>query len=264
MVKRKLKRSGPTLARAAMTLGVTLGMAVAAKATYAWALASPTFAVRQITFQGTKRAAPTELQKLAGLGAGQNLLDLDVPGVVRAMSTHPWIKNVSIARHLPSGLEVKVKEHDPVALVVLNELYLLDADGEPFKKVQPNDAVDLPLVTGVDRDAYLERPEETRAKFRAALVVVNDYQQGGFARGAKLSEVRWAEGGVALVTEQGQEIRLGEDDLGEKLARLSKVRAELSRRGMTADAIHLDNRTRPGWVTVKVSTLPPERQAAAK
>ncbi len=262
--QRALARAGSSGLRVAMTLGMTLAVALAARAGYAWALGSPTFAVKRITFEGSRRSTPAELLKLGGLATGQNLVELDAPGVAKGMAAHPWVKSVTLARHLPSSLVVHVEEHVPVAVVSLGDLYLLDAEGEPFKKVQAQDAVDLPLVTGAERDGYVDRPEETRARFKAALALVAAYSEAGMAKSAPLSEVRLEPDGVSLVTVTGQEIRLGEGDTDAKLARLTKVRAELVRRGLSAESIHLDNRTRPGWVTVKLSSLPPERRVATR
>ena len=36
-----------------------------------------------------------------------------------------------------------------MALVSLGDLYVVDAEGAPFKRCSREDAVDLPLVTGV-------------------------------------------------------------------------------------------------------------------
>jgi len=55
------------------------------------------------------------------------------------MAAHPWVDQVHVARRFPRSLAVSVKEHDPVALVALGDLYLVDSDGRPFKKIQAGD-----------------------------------------------------------------------------------------------------------------------------
>ncbi len=257
----RVRASGPGLSRVAMAAGLTLVVALAARAGYGWAHRAPTFALKRITFEGAVRATPAELLKLSGLATGQNLFELDSQGVARAMSSHPWVREATLVRHLPSSLVVHVEEHVPAAMVALGDLYLVDAEGEPFKKVQSHDAVELPLVTGVDRDGYVARPRETQARLKGALERVAEYAR--LNDGVALSEVRLEDVGVTLVTAAGQELVLGEGAADVKLARLSKVRAELVRRGLTAESIYLDNRTRPGWVTVKLSSAPPERGTAA-
>jgi cell division protein FtsQ len=142
---------------------------------------------------------------------------------------------------------------------VLGELYLLDEQGVPFKKVEPSDRVDLPLVTGLERDAYLQDTKAGSARFRGALEAMAAYATTQPSPREALSEVHLEGAGMSLVTLSGQEVRVGEGDLDSTLQRLARVRAELHARGLVADVIHLENRTRPGWVAVKLSTPDPER-----
>jgi cell division protein FtsQ len=243
-------------ASAAVIGGIVLG----GQAAYGWALTTPRLALTSVSLQGNKRSTEAELVKLGGLTPGQNLIELD-PGVVeRALAQHPWVRQVEVRRHFPHGVFVRVWEHEPAAMVSLGELYVVDLEGEPFKKLQAQDGVDVPLITGVDREAFMSRRDETRAAMRSALEMASAYEESALSHGAPLSEVRLAAGGVTLVTgPQGQEVRMGAGATAEKLARLAKVRGELARRGVKAQVIHLDNRRRPGWVAVKLAIAGSER-----
>jgi cell division protein FtsQ len=260
-LKATAKRHGGAALRVFTGLGVLVVLAMGAKLGADWALTSSTFAIKQVSFSGLVRAPEGDLMRVSGLSIGQNLLQLDVGSLERAISSHPWVKSARVTRRLPSSVSIEVVEHRPAAMVSLGELYLLDDAGEPFKKLQSQDALDLPLVTGLSREEYVERSDESVARFKAALEVARAY---GAARMGKLSEVRLDGGGreVALVTAAGQEVRLGEGEVGAQLERLARVRAELQKRGLVAEAIHLDNRTRPGWVTVRpmgISAAPGSR-----
>jgi len=151
----------------------------------------------------------------------------------------------------------------PAALAVLGELYVLDEEGEPFKRVTPGDGLDLPLVTGLDREGYVADPDVARKRFRSALEVARAYAQLSSGKAERLSEVRMEAQGLALVTVSGQEVRLGEGNSDVKLQRLARVRRELDARGLAAEIIHLDNRARPGWVAVKISSPASERSGAS-
>ena len=94
-----------------------------------------------------------------GAAAGQNLFALDVAALEKAMLQHPWVRGGGGDAALPPRVSVEVVEHTPEALVVLGDLYVLDEEGEPFKRVTPGDGLDLPLVTGVERDAYVKDPD---------------------------------------------------------------------------------------------------------
>ncbi|MBZ4419472.1 cell division protein FtsQ/DivIB [Myxococcus sp. RHSTA-1-4] len=228
-----------------------------------WALTSPRFDLAAVSFSGLQRASRVELLRLAALTKGQNLWSLDTGTLERAMSQHPWVKTVEVTRRFPNRVSVEVTEHVPVAMAVLGDLYVLDEDGEPFKRVTPGDGLDLPLVTGLDREGYVTDPVVARERIRSALEVARAYTALSPGKDERLSEVRVEAQGLALVTASGQEVRLGEGDSEVKLQRLDRVRRELGARGLAAEIIHLDNRARPGWVAVKLSSPVSERNGTS-
>lgn len=263
-VKGAVRAHGPSAAKGLLAAVITAGLVWGGVELRAWALSSPRFQLQEVAFTGLSRASRAELVKLSGLAMGQNLFGLEVPALEKAMLQHPWVRSVEVTRHFPATVSVQVQEHTPEALVVLGDLYVLDAEGEPFKRVTPGDGLDLPLVTGVERDAYVKEPEAVRARLRAALEVSRAYAALKPGRHERLSEVRVEEGeALALVTVAGQEVRLGEGNTEAKLSRLVRVRRELSAKGLAADVIHLDNRARPGWVAVKLSSPVSERNGVS-
>src|SRR5260370_42316954 len=62
------------------------------------------------------------------------------------------------------------------------------------------------------------------------------------------SQPRLEANGISLNSQSGVEIHFGEGERAAKFARLRPIRSELSRRGLLAQSIRLDNRARPGWV----------------
>jgi cell division protein FtsQ len=263
-VRGAVRARGPGALKALLLAGVLCGLVWGGVELRRWALGSPTFLLKETTFSGLSRATPGELLKLSGLTVGQNLWVLDVGTLERAMAAHPWVRTVEVTRHFPSSVSVEVTEHVPAALAVLGELYLLDKEGEPFKRLQPGDAVDLPLVTGVERERYLADEAGTRERLRRALEVVEAYAATQPGKRERLSEVRVAPEGAVLVMADGMEVRLGEGETDAKLRKLARVREELRARGLSAQVIHLDNRARPGWVAVKLSSSVSERSGAPR
>ena len=265
-----VRTHGPGVLKAIVLTGLTCALAWGAIETRRWALTSPFFLLKETSFSGLHRALPGELLKLSGLTVGQNLWTLDTGALERAMATHPWLCDVEVRRHFPSSVVVEVREHVPAALVALGDLYLLDEDGEPFKRLQSEDALDLPLITGVEREDYLTDEPHTRERFKQALGLVAAYEaergdagDKGREQGERLSEVRVEPGGMVLLLAEGTQVRMGEGAVEEKLQRLARVREGLKSKGLSADVIHLDNRTRPGWVAVKLSSPVSERNGTS-
>lgn len=247
----------PTLFR---VLGVFVASAAIVFGAYAllqWARQSPRFAINSIAFRGNTHATDAELTRVAGLQLGQNLIALDALAIERLVAAHPWVKDARVNRRFPQGLDIQVTEHRPAAMVSLGDLYLLDVDGEPFKRVQPSDALDLPIVTGVERDDYVTRHDETVLRLTDALSLAQTYSASPVGKAAPLSEVHLDLEGVTLVTADGQHVQLGEGAWREKLDRLARVRQELKARSLTAAVIRLDNRARPSSVTVSLQSNNP-------
>lgn len=243
--------------RLLLAVAALVALGVAAVRFDAWARNSPQFALHTIQLVGAQRATEAELLALAGVQRGTNLWTLDGSEVARAMAGHPWVSAVDVRRALPDTLQVRVEEHQPAALAVMGDLYVVDADGVPFKKVSGADALDLPLISGVSREDAARAPEETAARFRAALALIATW--GRTIERPSLSEVHLEEGGLRAIDADGQVVDLASGAPDDALERLVRVRAELRQRGLTAATIHLENRVRPTWVAVQLAG--PQRTA---
>ncbi|MGB8931692.1 MAG: FtsQ-type POTRA domain-containing protein [Anaeromyxobacteraceae bacterium] len=261
--RRKIDRD-PAVERAklrrAVALAVPSAVAVVALALVGWAVWSVGWKgnllrIREVRFAGLTRIAASELRELSPVSAGDHLLFADVGALAAALRRHPWIATVEVRRVLPPALEVTITERRAAALVNLDGLYLLDAHGRIFKRAAPGDGLDLPLVTGIARDEFTERQTELEPLLAGALALADRWSERGLAQRAVLSEIHvdpdW---GVTLFAgDEGTEVRLGTGDIPAKLERLERVLAALAAEGKRPEAIHLDNRRRPDWVTVRLA-----------
>jgi cell division protein FtsQ len=239
--RRTLEAALRTLAAAAASAALSFGVWQALR----WADGSEDFAVREIRFTGLRHATEGELLARGKLRLGENLFRADLPRAARAMQTHPWVASARLSRRLPGTIVAEISEHRPAALVQLGALYVLDEEGKLFKRAEPSDGLDLPLITGLSREGW----QAQELRLFAALHLLDTWQAAGLPV-ASLSEVRLdQDGGFTLFAHEGssavQEIRLGANDLSLKLRRLLQVRAALARRGETASRIDLDNPARP-------------------
>lgn len=210
--------------------------------------------VRELRFEGLSRVSAAELRELSPVAVGEHLLTADVDALAAAIARHPWIASVDVRRELPPSLVATVTERRGAALVDLDGLYLLDEQGRVFKRATPGDGLDLPLVTGVSRDSFVERQGELEPLLAGALALSARWTESGLGKRAQLSEIHvdpdW---GVTLfVGDEGIEVRLGTGDIPAKLERLQRVLSALDAEGRKPAGIHLDNRRHPDWVTVRL------------
>jgi cell division protein FtsQ len=211
--------------------------------------------IRELRFAGLARVTPAELAELSPVHAGDHLLLADLTQAAQALARHPWVASVELRRRLPPALEVAVVERRAVALVELGGLYLVDERGEVFKRAAPGDGLDLPVVTGISRDDWVERRAEVEPVLQGALGLLARWRERGLDRKAPLSQLRIdpVYGAIAWAGEQGFEVRLGHGDIAEKLSRLERVLASLESEGQRPEVLHLDNRRRPDWVAVRLA-----------
>jgi cell division protein FtsQ len=205
-------------------------------------IASPRFAVRDVEVGASTRVSPDEIRALAGVQLGDRLLAVDPDAVAARLTTHPWILAARVRRELPSTLAIEVTERHAVASALLGALYLVDADGRPFKRATFAEADGLPVITGVTRDQYAAVRTTSEAVFRQALDLYSTYSDGHPER-PKLSEVHVeTRTGFSLILFEGSgEVRLGRGDFEAKLDRLDRIFGALGNRGPGALAtVYLD------------------------
>lgn len=243
------------LSRVLRSVGVLAAVAAVGFAAWRYGLEGDLLRVRELRFAGLSRIQADELRELSPVRAGDHLFFADLDAMAAALRRHPWIASVDVRRTLPPAIEVAVTERRAAALVDFGGLYLVDTGGRVFKRATPGDGLDLPLVTGVGREEYMERPEEVEQLLSGALALSDRWAERGLGQRAVLSEIHidpdW---GVTLFAgEDGIEVRLGTGEIPAKLERLERVLAALGAEGKRPVAIHLDNRRRPDWVTVRLA-----------
>ena len=251
---RRRWRRGVGLALPALGLLAALGAA----ALFSWRVGvqGPALRLRAIRFQGLAQVTPEALLELSPVHVGDPLALADLAAMERALLRNPWVARASIERRLlPPALEVTVVERQAAALVDLDGLYLADGAGQVFKRAAPGDGLDLPVVTGIGREAWSERRDDAQAVLRAALALAGRWRELGLDRRAPISEIHVdPDTGVTVFAgKDGLEIRLGQGDLPAKLGRLGQVLAALAAEGRRGEIIHLDNRRHPDWVAVRIA-----------
>ena len=222
-----------------------------------------TFSVRQIELVGLRHADPADLIARSGLQQGGNLFKADLAAAARGIAAHPWVASVRLHRRLPDGIVAEVREHEPAALVELGALYATDSSGRIFKRATRADALDLPVLTGLERARWAAEKKPSQERVLLALRLLEEWRRQGLPA-ARLSEVRMdADGGLTLFEGQRDEggepslleVRIGSGEFATRLARLSQLRAALARRGDRATRIELDlvKAGSGSWATAQVA-----------
>jgi cell division protein FtsQ len=239
---RALRRSLPALVGA----GVLAAVGGSAWAGYRWVTTSPRFAIEQISVQGNHHLTADEIRAALPVHVGDNLFATSLGRVERSLRDNPWVADVELHRVLPHTISIEVREHQAAAVAELGGMYLVDAAGHAFKRAAEgsDEGAGLPVITGLDRDAYLADGEAIATQIRAALGALARWNAGA-ARPA-ISELRLdTRGALALVVaDRDTAIELGPIDgtIGARMRTFDTAWGELADSEREhARAIHLDS-----------------------
>ncbi|HEY5922562.1 MAG TPA: FtsQ-type POTRA domain-containing protein [Kofleriaceae bacterium] len=241
---------GRALRRALPAMIVMLVLATiggTAWAGYRFVTTSQRFAIAEIQVNGVHHLTDDQVRAALTVRAGDNVFATSLDEIVRELRENPWIASAEAHRVLPHTIVIDVREHVPAAVVQLGTLYLVDAEGHPFKRAElgGDEAAGLPIITGLDRTAYLANPAATAAQIKGAMAALHAWRSVDDR--PSIGEVHLdAHGALTLVTyEQAISIQLGEldDQLDERMQTFDATWAVLSSAERTRTrAIHLDAR----------------------
>ncbi len=232
---------------------------MAASSTVAWAtrkhvVSSDRFGVRTVDVIGTHRRTPDDVRRAAGLEIGANIFSVNLDAARTSLLTDPWIGDATVARRLPDTIIVQVTEREPGAIVALGETFLSTRAGSLFKKLEPGDPLDLPVVTGLSPDLATQDRDGTAKTIRRAIDLAADYDQSALAGRSPLEEVHvGSDGSMTLVVgKSGLELALGQPPYRKKLEEAARVVSDLDKRQVRAEILMLDNEARQDRVVARI------------
>jgi cell division protein FtsQ len=233
-------------------VGVGIGLAAYQVASYL--KTSPALAVRTIEVRGAERTQVGDLLEASGLKEGINVFSVDTEAARKRMLNLPWIKKAQVNRVVPDRIVVEVVEHQPVAVINLEGLYYVNRSGEVFKRVQPGEREDFPVLTGVSRVSFRGQPERTRTQIRESLRLLKTLRDLPCVASRRVAEIHSDElMGPSVVLDPGAlTVRLGNQDRLGRLSRLCRLLDAIEKRHLRARSILLYHTGRPDWATVQL------------
>lgn len=249
-----LRRAGAIALRVFVASGIAAALVALGLFLHHYVRSSEHFEIRDIVLEGADRVGRDEILAAGGIAAGANVFEIDADQAAAKIRALPWIRSATVRRRLPGEVTVVVQERTAAAIVELEGLYLVDAEGVLFKRLGENDPEDLPILTGLTRQAVVEHPAGAREAIQEALGLLAEYRDAGLETRAPASEVHrdGSAGWTIVLAANGTRVRLGNGPYRVKLARLGRLLQELAKKRLEAEYIYLDNRVRQDRATVKL------------
>jgi cell division septal protein FtsQ len=192
-----------------------------------------------------------------------NLFTLRLRDVAQRLESHPWIDHVKVRKVFPDRIWVEVVERRPIAILQLEELYYIDAKGVIFSPVGDRDEYNFPFLTGLNRETLEKNPGEANRLIMKALELLRIAEREKASPLEEISEIHMEKTfGVHCFTQvEGLEVRMGWEDFGEKLKKLSLIWSDLRKRGWAAVSIDCSDARR---VVVKRAIRGEDRKGVIK
>lgn len=237
--------------KAVVVLVLLCGAGAGGYVAYRHVAATEVFDVKTVHVFGTERARPDEVRRLVGFVTGETVFSVDLGEVEAQARRHPWVKAVRAYRELPDAVGIEVTEHTPRALLLLGHLYLVSDEGEVFKRAEADEGRGLPVISGVGRMRFLNRPDAVRPVIGRALAALERY---GSRPRPPVSEVNIGEAGEVTLywRKNAAAIRFGAELTDKKLVKLDTIYAALGPKADSVRVVYLDNETRHDRVTVRL------------
>ncbi len=144
------------------------------------------FRVSQIEVEGNSRYSDQEIIDVAGVEVGENLFSIRGARVSRNLQSHlPYIRTVSVRRHLPNALTIAVTESQVRAAVPQGGVWwLMDEDGKLLEQASAPGGYAtvtglVPLAPAVG--TYLAAGEEEESRVDDLEELLTALAEGGLA-----------------------------------------------------------------------------------
>lgn len=204
--------------------------------------ASDYFKVERIEVENNHRISREDILALSDIAPGANIFELELTRIGDRIEENPWIAEARVRRLFPDRLVIRVEEHAPRAIVRLDYLYYLDVSGRIFKRLERGDRLDFPVVSGIDRQAFLEGSEPLMRRLENVLRLLDILDGRKIFGTGEVSELTLADtGDITLYTcHGGVPVRLGRTDFDAKLNRFERIFPQLKTRLGVIDYIDLN------------------------
>jgi cell division protein FtsQ len=195
-----------------------------------------------------------EIVKQAGVHKGMNILAVNLSRVRERLIAHPWIAEAGVSREIPSELNIRIKEHIPLAVVDVGQKFLINHSGKIFKAWDDSDPATLPVVSGLNvldlppvsgqvGASECDMPAGRSAPFQAVMKVLRlGGQQDSILPNRSIRQIRVDRqiGLTLLAFDRMKTINLGYDDYDGKYNMLANLFSYLKHQQSAADFDRID------------------------
>ncbi len=147
--------------------------------------------VEHVVFVGADYAPSAELRHASQVRNGTRMWEIWPQAVAKRVEAHPWVERAEVALVWPNTLLIRVKEHEPLAVLHHGGTWYVDASGVVFAEADP-DHMDLPHLTGLTPDLAELHPDLPAVALASAVDLLLALEAKGLVHPADVSEIHFS------------------------------------------------------------------------
>ena len=223
------------------------------------------FRAKALKVTGIHRLTQEKVLQQAKITNGVNIFSVNLIKVRKRLLAQPWIEDAQISRDLPSGIDIRIKEQDPLAILDLGRKFIINTQGEIFKEMDAADRCRLPVIGGLEFSDINVKGEPRSAPFDAVMKVLTLGQKSESIlpyNSIKRIDVDREMGLSIYAFDHIKEIKIGYNDYPSKYAMLKDVLFYLEKEGGFShlESIDLNNLNRIVVNPVKIESAEKSRK----
>jgi len=207
------------------------------------------FRADRLMVTGENRLSEKQVLQQAQIKKGRNIFSLNLSKARKRLLAHSWIVEAEVSRELPSGINIRIQEHKPLAILDLGRKFIINTSGEIFKEMAASDPDHLPIINGLRFSDINVRGKPLSIPFMAVMNVMELGQKSESVlpyKQLKLIQVDREMGLTIYAFDRIKAIKIGYNNYPNKYAKLKNILLYLKkRRGFShIESIDLNNLNR--------------------
>ncbi len=227
---RKGKSSGPifnVLVPLVFILAILSGLGFLLVMGYRTVTASSFFGVKNIDIRGVSRASKDEIERIVRQQAEKNgVWNAELEQIKAEVEKLNFVKTTVVSRILPDGLQVRVEERIPRAVVRVSRGDVwFDDDAVELGIVGKSDNRPSFILRGWDESASLKAKKDNQERLKAFLKISDEWQTLGIEKRVITLNLNDLQDAQATVEDSGETVTifLGKEEFGKRLQKALSV-----------------------------------------
>ena len=207
------------------------------------------FKAEELMVNGTHRLTQNQVLQQANIATGVNIFSVNLSKVRKRLLAHSWIEDAEVRRDLPSGINIRVKEQEPLAVLDLGRKFIINTHGEIFKEMDKADHCNLPMISGLEFSDINVKGESRSIPFDSVMKILGLGQKSESVLPYSLIKKIHVDREMGLsiyAFDNIREIKIGYNNYQDKYAMLKDVLFYLEKNGgfSRLESIDLNNLNR--------------------